>query len=71
MQTNTVFLSDKAQKALQKLAQEQGKSVQDVVNDAIEFYILSTPQMQPQSVGLGQSNLLNLSERVDELLWQD
>lgn len=32
---------------------------------------LSTPKRQPRSMGMGRSDRGDLSERVDELLWQD
>lgn len=70
MQPTTVLLNETTQRNLQELAEQQGKTIDEVVQDAIQFYILSSQKRQAKSIGIGKSNVGDLSERVDELLWQ-
>lgn len=71
MQPTTVLLSEATQKNLQALAEQQGKTIDEIMQEAIQFYFLSIQKKQPKSIGIGKSNLTDLSERVDELLWQE
>ena len=71
MQPTTILLPDETQQALQILAQQEGKTLDEIVQQAIQFYVSSTQKKKPQSIGMGKSNRTDLSERVDELLWQD
>lgn len=72
MMTDTMIsLSEESQTKLRQLAQEQGKTPSEVIEEMIHFYLTHQTQKVPKSLGKGQSNLSDLSERVDELLWQD
>jgi len=67
MQPTTVLLNEATQRKLQALAEQQGKTIDEVVQEAIQFYLLLAQKKQPKFIGLGKSNLTDLSERVDEL----
>ncbi len=70
MQPTTVLLNETIQRNLQELAKQQGKTIDEIIQDAIKLYMISAQKKQPQSIGIGKSSVGNLSERVDELLWQ-
>lgn len=71
MQPTTVLLSEATQRNLQALAEQQGKTIDEIMQEAIQLYLVSVQKRQPKSIGIGKSNLTDLSERVDELLWQE
>ena len=47
MQPTTVLLNEATQKDLQALAEQQGKTTDEVVQEAIQFYILSVQKNVP------------------------
>lgn len=65
------YLSESSQKKLEHLATEKGKSTSELMEEMINFYFINYQKELPKSIGAGKSNFSNLSERVDELLWQD
>jgi hypothetical protein len=67
MQPTTILLNEVTQRNLQELSEQQGKTMDEIVQEAIQFYFLSIKQKQPRSIGLGESNVPDLSERVNEL----
>jgi hypothetical protein len=71
MTDTMISLSEESQTKLRQLAQEQGKTPTEVIEEMIHFYITHQSKKMPKCLGKGKSNLSNLSERVDELLWQD
>jgi hypothetical protein len=68
MQPTTVLLDEATQRNLQALAEQQGKTIDEIMQEAIQLYFVSVQKKQPKSIGLGKSNLTDLSERVDELI---
>ena len=71
MQPTTVLLSEATQRNLQALAEQQGRTIDEIMQEAIQLYFQSIQKKRPKSIGLGKSNVTDLSERVDELLWQE
>jgi hypothetical protein len=71
MKPTTILLNQAIEQSLRELADQQGKTVNDIVQEAIQLYLQSNSKHPPQSIGMGQSNIGNLSERVDDLLWQE
>jgi hypothetical protein len=67
MQPTTVLLNEATQRNLQALAEQLGKTTDEVVQEAIRFYLLSIQMKHPKLIGIGKSNLTDLSEQVDEL----
>jgi len=56
--------------SLNQIAQETGRSQAELIREAIEQYLLRHGRSLPHSVGMGASNMGDLSERDEELLWQ-
>jgi hypothetical protein len=50
---------------------QTGKSEEDLIREAIEAYLESQNRPLPRSIGIGASDRGDLSDRVDDLLWQD
>jgi len=71
MESTPIVLPQLTQKTLEEIAKNQDKTVEDLVQEAINLYIFALQKVQPQSIGMGNSQYSDLSERVDELLWQD
>ena len=71
MHSTPIVLPATMQQTLEQLAVGQNKTVEDLVQEALDLYIFAAQKVQPKSVGMGRSQYSNLSERVDELLWQD
>ncbi|MBW4695131.1 MAG: ribbon-helix-helix domain-containing protein [Lyngbya sp. HA4199-MV5] len=71
MKATTVYLSEEATLALEKLAQQLNRPASELIQDAIERYLSSSQTSLPRSVGLGASGRGDLSERDEELLWQE
>lgn len=71
MQETTVCLPDEMNIALQQLASQTGRSPTDLIQDAIADYLVRNRHVLPPSVGMGNSGRSDLSERDEELLWQE
>jgi len=56
--------------SLNQIAQLTGRSQAELIREAIEQYLLRQGRSLPRSVGMGTSNMGDLSERDEELLWQ-
>jgi predicted transcriptional regulator len=57
--------------ALEQLAQQTGRSPQDLIQEAVKIYLTHQHALLPPSVGMGASGRGDLSQRDEELLWQD
>jgi predicted transcriptional regulator len=71
MKTTTVHLPDEANLALEQLALQTGRSQAELIQEAIADYLSRKRQSLPSSIGTGASGRSDLSERDEELLWQD
>jgi predicted transcriptional regulator len=71
MKTTTVHLPDEANLALEQLALQTGRSQAELIQEAIADYLSRKRQSLPSSIGMGASDRSDLSERDEELLWQD
>ncbi|MDB9504714.1 hypothetical protein PN441_16670 [Spirulina major CS-329] len=71
MKNNSVILPQPLQADLEEIAKRQDKTVFELVQEAVSLYIFAMQKVQPQSVGMGRSEYSDLSERVDDLLWQE
>lgn len=70
-QPTSVYLPDEIERSLQRLVQQTGKPKAELIREAIEVYLESQKHPLPRSIGIGASDRGDLSERVDELLWQE
>ncbi len=66
MQPTTLFLPDETQQTLQTLAEQHGKTVDEIVQEAIRVYWLTTQKQRSQSIGLDNRDREDLSDPVDE-----
>ena len=73
MKRTTVFLEEKLQQRLQKLASRRGTSVAQLVREALAEYVARPAGVAalPSVVGRFASGNSDTSERVDQLLWKD
>lgn len=70
-QPTSVYLPDEIEQSLQRLVQQTGKPKAELIREAIEAYLENQKHSLPRSIGIGASDRGDLSERVDELLWQE
>jgi predicted transcriptional regulator len=70
-QPTLVHLPDRVRTSLQKLVSQTGKLEEDLIREAIEAYLEIQNRPLPRSIGIGASDRGDLSDRVDDLLWQD
>jgi len=73
MHRTTIFLDDKLQRRLQRLAERRGVSFASVVREALAQYVArpAGSSALPSIAGRFSSGQPDTSERVDELLWRD
>jgi hypothetical protein len=70
-QPTLVHLPDRVRTSLQLLVAQTGKPEAELIGEAIEAYLESQNRPLPRSIGIGESDRGDLSDRVDDLLWQD
>ncbi len=71
MKPTVIFLPQETEQILEQLSAQGGQTPSEIVQEAIEFYLLRKKKTLPKCVGMGKSGISDLSERVDELLWQE
>lgn len=73
MRRTTIFLDDKLQRRLQKLAAQRGTSFAQLVREALAVYVArpSRSPVLPSVAGQFASGHQDTSERADDLLWRD
>lgn len=71
MKETTVSLPEETNAALEQLATQTGRSQTELIQTAIEDYLSRKQRSLPRSIGMGKSGRSDLSERDEELLWQE
>ncbi|AMA10666.1 ribbon-helix-helix domain-containing protein [Picosynechococcus sp. PCC 73109] len=71
MQTKTVSLQDTLNQNLEQLAQQTGRSIDELIQEALELYLAQQAKPMPRSMGIGASGMKNLARRTEELLWTE
>lgn len=71
IEVTPIVLPQSLQENLEAIAKNQDKTVLDLVQEALNLYIFALQRIQPKSIGMGESEYSDLSERVDDLLWQE
>jgi hypothetical protein len=71
MKPTIIYLPEETELALQEIATQKGKTPSEIVQEMVNQYIFKKKKPRHECIGMGDNGLTNLSERVDELLWQD
>lgn len=71
MKPTVIYLPEETETALQEIASQKGKTLSEIIQEIVKEYSLTKKKSLPKCVGMGNSGISDLSERVDELLWQD
>lgn len=74
MRRTTLFLDEKLQRELRRLARNRGTSMAQLVREALAVYVTGSaapPAALPSVAGRFASGTSDTSERVDELLWEN
>jgi hypothetical protein len=71
MKPTVIYLPEETELALQEIASQKGKTPSEIVQEMVNQYLFKKKKPRPKCIGMGDSGMTNLSERVDELLWQD
>lgn len=64
------ILSPETIEALEDIARQTGRSRNELIQTAVQDFILRNRQPRPRSIGMGNSGRSDLSQRDEELLWQ-
>jgi metal-responsive CopG/Arc/MetJ family transcriptional regulator len=72
MRRTTIFADDDLIKEMKSLAEQEKRSVADLVRDAIAQYISNKRRRKQKLsfIGIGRSGRSDISEKHEELLWQ-
>ena len=71
MKPTVIYLAEETDFALQEFAKQKGKTPSEIIQEMVNKHFSIKKKPRPQCIGMGDSGMTNLSERVDELLWQD
>ncbi|WP_019501131.1 hypothetical protein [Pseudanabaena sp. PCC 6802] len=71
MKPTVIHLIEATELALQAIAKHKDKTLSEVVQEIVDEYLWLSKQELPKCIGMGKSGMSDLSERVDELLWQE
>ena len=71
MKPTIIYLPEETELALQEIATQKGKTPSEIVQEMVNQYLFKKKKPRPKCIGMGDSGMTNLSEQVDELLWQD
>jgi hypothetical protein len=69
MKTKTFYLQETLDQNLEQLAQTTGRSIDELIQEALELYLAQQTKPMPRSMGIGSSGMKNLAKRSEELLW--
>ena len=71
MKPTVIYLAQETEQVLEQLSLQGGKTPSEIIQEAIQFYVVNKKKTLPKCVGMGKSGISDLSERVDELLWKE
>ena len=71
MKPTVIYLPQETEQVLERLSVQGGKTPSEIIQEAIQFYVVNKKKTLPKCVGMGKSGITDLSERVDELLWKE
>ena len=70
MEETILSLPQETIAALEDIAQQTGRSRDELIQTALQDFIVRNRQLRPRSIGMGNSGQSDLSQRDEELLWQ-
>jgi hypothetical protein len=65
-----IYLPQETEQVLELLSTQGGKTPSEIIQEAIQLYVVNKKKTLPKCVGMDKSGISNLSKRVDELLWK-
>jgi hypothetical protein len=68
MKPTTIYLPEETENQLQKIANNTGKSIAELIQELIISQFPQSSKKLPKSVGMGASGRSDLSSKVDQLL---
>lgn len=71
MKPTVIYLPEETELALQEIANQKGKTPSEIIQEMVNDYPFTKKKPRPKCIGMGDSGRSDLSERTDELLWQD
>jgi metal-responsive CopG/Arc/MetJ family transcriptional regulator len=71
MNPTVIYLPQETEQILDQLSTQGGKTPSEIIQEAIQLYVVNKKKALPKCVGMGKSGISDLSERVDELLWKE
>ncbi len=71
MNPTVIYLPKQTEQVLAQIAVQNDKTLSEIIQEAIQLYLINKPKKRSKSIGMGKSGISNLSERVDELLWKE
>ena len=72
MKRTTIFADDTILSEMKYLAEQEHRSVAELIRDAMSQYIQQkrAPMQKLSFIGIGASQRSDISEKCEELLWQ-
>lgn len=74
MRRTTIVADEDLLMEIKQVARAEGRSASELIREALEQYIRTKRAKDgrvPSFVGLGKSGRSDISERIDELLWEE
>jgi len=72
MKRTTIFADDEVFVSLKRIAQEEGKTLSEIIRQALEKFIDEkyTAKRSISFIGVGRSGHKDISEKCEQLLWK-
>ncbi|CAN1209105.1 CopG family transcriptional regulator [Tumidithrix helvetica PCC 7403] len=71
MSPTVIYLPEQTEQILAQLAAQSDKTPSEIVQEALQLYWINKPKKRSKCIGMGKSGIPNLSEHIDELLWNE
>lgn len=71
MKPTTIYLPEETENQLQEIANNEGKSISELIQELIINQFSESLKKLPKSVGMGSSGRSDLSSKAEQLLWTE
>jgi len=71
MKPTTIYLPEETENQLQEIANNEGKSISELIQELIINQFPESLKKLPKSVGMGSSGRSDLSSKAEQLLWTE